>query len=443
MLKKATQLSDFFSAFPQAPLAGDEFKDFYVDVDKERDNNLSRVGELREKLQKENSKILFAGHRGSGKSTEINRMVRDIGSKFFVIKFSVTQELDVIDLNYIDLVMVIMEQVAEQSEKGGLIEKDSKYIEKIKDWLGDVTEIKAEETGYMLEVGAGLKANRGILSLMIGLVAEFKAAIKSATSKKSEFRRKIEERINILKGYCNVLINEIHLSLKKHNKQLLVIIEDMDKAETDKIHDIFFGHSGVISELNTHIIFTVHIAHLTTPGIASIKGNYNIVRLPMLKVKNQDRSLYRRGLDIIKKIVEKRSDISLFEENVLDEMIERSGGILRDLFEMIEVAASSSLFKKQDVIVKRASEYAFERLKMEYRGMITVRDEKDGNVTTKDLYKKLFEVNESESKQFRLDETMFLLLSCLAIIEYNGEQWFDVHPAVVSILENVDMGKDE
>jgi len=306
MLKRATQLSDFFSAFPQTPLVGDEFEEFYVDVDHERDGHLSSIGQLREKVQKKNNKILFSGHRGSGKSTELNRMIREIESAYFVIRFSVTRELDVIDLNYIDLVMVIMEQIAKQSEKAGFIEKNNKYIQKIENWLSEVTEIRAEDTGYMVEVGAGLKTNRGVLSLMIGLIAEFKAAIKSATSLKKEFRRKVEERINVLKGYCNVLINEIRPKLEKQGKQLLVVIEDMDKAEMSTIHDIFFGHSGVITDLNTRIIFTVHIAHLTTPSVADIRSRYNIVRLPMLKVKNQDSSLYHRGIDIIRQIVEKK-----------------------------------------------------------------------------------------------------------------------------------------
>ncbi len=436
MLKRATLLSDFFSAFPQAPLKDEEFEEFYVDVDRERDGHLSRVDELREKLRKENNKILFAGHRGSGKSTELNRMIRQIESTYFVARFSVTRELDVIDLNYIDLVMVFMEQIAAQAEEAGLIEKSNKYIEKITNWLSEVTEIKARDTGYMVEVGAGLKTDRGILSLMVGLIAEFKAAIKSSTSLKKEFRRKIEERINILKGYCNVLINEIHFQLKKQGKQLLVVIEDMDKGEINTIHDIFFKHSGVITELNTRVIFTVHIAHLTTPSVADIRGRYNIVRLPMLKVKNQDRSLYNPGLDIINRIVEKRADVALFQERVLERMIERSGGVLRDLFEMIEVAASSALFQKKYVIDQESSDYSFERLKMEYRAMITVWGEKGAN-----LYNKLFEVKKSDAKEFPLDDTMFLLLSCLAVIEYNGKQWFDVHPAVESILDSIDMGK--
>ena len=108
----------------------------------------------------------------------------------FVVKFSVLEELDINDINYIDLVMVMMEKLADKAEENNLLDKDSKYLEKIKDWLSDVTKIKADETGHMLEIKGGIAADRGILSSLIGIIAEFKAAIKSSSSNKSVYRKK-------------------------------------------------------------------------------------------------------------------------------------------------------------------------------------------------------------------------------------------------------------
>ena len=437
MLKKATKLSEIRLAFPQKPLAADEFEEFYVPVDSERDNCLSRVEELKDNLMEENIKILFAGHSGSGKSTELNRLIRDIDSTTFTVKFSIAAELDAYDLNYIDLIMVMIEQLANQAAESGLIDKDSKHLEKIKDWLADVTNIKVEETGYMLEIGAGLKANSGILSLLVGLIADFKAAIKSGSSSKKEYRRKLEQQISQLKTYCNIMINEIANNLKKQDKKLLIIFEDIDKADIQKAQKIFFKHSGILSELNTSIIFTVSIFTLTTPDLASSGGKFVMVRLPMLKIENREGSEFTEGCNIITEIVERRAKISLFADGVLKEMIARSGGVLRDLFEMIQVAANAANANGLDKINKGMSDYAFGRIKERYHGMIRGRWKTEAGITTDDLYEELKILIKSNEKKPRLNDATVMLLSCLAVVEYNGEQWFDVHPAVKSLLKEM------
>ncbi|MBF0475131.1 MAG: AAA family ATPase [Deltaproteobacteria bacterium] len=437
MLKHAVNISEMLSAFPSAPLASEDFKDFYVRVDAERDHDLSRLEELKKKLDNQSCKVLFAGHRGSGKSTELNRLTQELEAKFFTVRFSVTEQLDVYDLNYIDLIMVMMEQVADQAEQANLLDKNSKYIKKVNDWLIKVTEIKTEEIDYMLEVEAGLKANRGVLSSLIGLFAVIKTDIKAETSKKREYRKNLENKISLLKAHCDLLTGEVDRALGRQGKRLLVIIEDMDKVETTRSREIFFRHSGILSELQVSVIFAVSISALFTPEGADIAGRFRIVSLPMLKVCDRSGARFDPGIQVIKQIVGRRAELSLFAEGVLDTMIDRCGGVLRDLFEMIETAAASADYKSLDIIDQEVANYAFGRLKQKYLRMITVEGREEKGITTQQLYKKLEEVNESTAKQFLLDDTIRLLLSCLAIVEYNGEQWMDVHPAVKSILETI------
>lgn len=436
-LKRATKVSEIPAAFPPAPLSTSEFDAFYVPVDSERDNCLSRVSELKKKLEGSNTKILFAGHRGSGKSTELNRLKREIESDTFFVKFSVVEELDINDISYVDLIMVMMEKLASEAVKEKIITTDSKYIKQIKDWLVDVTKIKEEETGYQLEVQAGIKANQGVLSLFIGLIAEFKAAIRASSKSKTEYREELEKRVSILKANCNVLINEIEMGLKKVNKRLLLVIEDMDKADTRNVHEIFCRHSGILTELNTRMIFVVSMFALTTPNLADITGRYMMISLPMIKVREKNGGPFEAGITTINTVIERRVELTLFEKDVIRLLIDNCGGVFRDLFEMIEIAANAADFCKRQTISKENAEYAFERLKAKYRGMITVFNEQKGGITTDDLYAKLVEVCKSTTKSHPLDEKMMLLLSCLAVVEYNGEQWFDVHPAVKSLLQDM------
>jgi hypothetical protein len=166
----------------------------------------------------------------------------------------------------------------------------------------------------------------------------------------------------------------------------------------------------------------------------------------MIKVYEKDGvTPFPLGVEALRKIIEKRMDSGLFDEemrdgnNVLDTMILNSGGVLRDLFEMIEIAANSADYLRASKIGHEHAKYALGRLKADYRGMITVVNEKEYALTTDQLYEKLIAIAKSSTKKSRMDNALLLLLSCLAVVEYNSEQWFDVHPAVKSLLK--DMGE--
>jgi|APHig6443717817_1056837.scaffolds.fasta_scaffold18870_2 hypothetical protein len=440
MFSKATTLTEVSNAFQPRPLDATELATYYVQVDQERDAHLSRLVELKKALEKQNIKILFAGHRGSGKSTELNRLRSEIQERFFVVPFSVSDELDIGDMDYIDLVMVMMEKLAEAAVSEGLISQDDQLLEKITGWLTDVTDIKAEQTAYQAEVQAGLKASQGLLGVLLGVVAEFKASVRAGTDQKREYRKKIEPRISLLKANCNILINTVDKVLLSKGKELLLLVEDLDKVEPQRIQDIFSKRSGVLSEINTRIIYTVSLFSLSSPSLRDMMSRFQIQSLPMIKVCSKEGTEHASGIAAIWQIVERRMDTALFaNELVLAAMIKNSGGVLRDLFEMVEVAANAADYGRSTVITAEHADYALQRLKSKYHDMISVGNEKAAGLTTEKLYEKLVEIAGSSVKKFPLDEILLMLLSCLAVVEYNGEQWFDVHPAVKSLLK--DMGK--
>jgi hypothetical protein len=53
--------------------------------------------------RREPVKVLFSGHRGSGKSTELRRLARDLAGRFFVVTAS-ARSLNPADLQYVDVV---------------------------------------------------------------------------------------------------------------------------------------------------------------------------------------------------------------------------------------------------------------------------------------------------------------------------------------------------
>lgn len=75
-------------------------KKYYVEIGE----NETWISKLKTRLELgletgEPIKVLFTGHRGSGKSTALNRLVSHLNDKFFVVNYNVLDLLDLNDIN--------------------------------------------------------------------------------------------------------------------------------------------------------------------------------------------------------------------------------------------------------------------------------------------------------------------------------------------------------
>jgi MoxR-like ATPase len=93
-------LEDVLNLFdPGQPLENGQLDTYYVKRPHAPLEPLKRYLEAR----REPVKVLFSGHRGSGKSTELRRLARDLAGRFFVVTAS-ARSLNPADLQYVDVV---------------------------------------------------------------------------------------------------------------------------------------------------------------------------------------------------------------------------------------------------------------------------------------------------------------------------------------------------
>ena len=92
-----------------------ELATFYYNMDSVRGGD--KVEKIQRDLLRDHSisyfKGFFMGHSGVGKSTEINRLVRRVGEKFRIIRFSAQSDLNATDFRPFDILFVILYKLME------------------------------------------------------------------------------------------------------------------------------------------------------------------------------------------------------------------------------------------------------------------------------------------------------------------------------------------
>ena len=434
----AKKLEDIYAKFQNVPISTEEFEELYVDADAGRGKTVySRLkrrllGNVGEGIR---LKMLLAGHKGCGKSTELIRLQREIESRFLVFNFSVLKELDILNLNYIELFIVAMEKLFRFVKNEHRIKLDPELLKNIQAWVGskELLEISERYLGMNLEteVQAGIDA-----PFLAKFFAKFKAAAKTSTSLKEALKTKVEPRLSELIFNANLLISNIRDGLPAIKKDdLVIIVEDLDKLQPDKAQDIFYYHSAPLTELKCHFIFTFPIALRYHIRFKTIQVNYNDAYvLPMIKVAEKDGAPFKAGMDVMKRIVGARMDLSLFnDKKILDDMIKLSGGCLWDLFRIIREASDNALDNAQGQIRYDDFHSAYRTLKADYEA--TIAEDSAKKISAEDYYEALKECAENDIKKPNATDIILDLRNNMTLLNYNGDDWSDVHPVVKEILK--------
>jgi hypothetical protein len=145
---------------------------------------------------------------------------------------------------------------------------------------------------------------------------------------------------------------------------------------------------------------------------------------------------------LIEEIVFRRVAGNLLEPDALDLLVDKCGGVLRDVFEVLLIAAETAHSLHQREKQPRAAinadnvRYALNRRKGEYARAISVIGlEPEWKVTIADLYARLRDLQDLPQRVMPSDYASMVLLQSGAIVEYNnGEQWFALHPLVRELV---------
>lgn len=439
-LIKATHISEIFRALNTDPLKLEDLDAFYMDVSTARGEERPRL-EMARSLRNNigiNQHLILVGYKGCGKSTELVKLQRQLDDDFLIIRFSIDDELDTEELNYMELIIVTMERLFNYAHKNHL-EISQLYINEISNFLQmkEIVDIREKYFDASMQVGAEGEIG---LPFLTRFFAKFKATAKGSRSLKTVLTEKVEPHFTILLNNCNDLIREI----KKHlytidKKDLLVIIENLDKVKLSEAEKLFVNYSNKITLVETNVIYTLPIALNYNIQSHTVQNNFSqVYELPMIKVREKNGDIAEEGIAALRGIIEARMDLDLFENSaILTDFILYSGGSLRDLFRLIVNASESAQNEEREIITETDKENGFRRLKREYRNRIAdyINEKDEVIISTAEYYKVLEELAASTSKHIENTRAAMHLKQNTTILGYNGEGWSDVHPIMKEILK--------
>jgi len=151
---KAKTLEQALNLFdPEHPLRTDkELNNYFV----EREN--SPLTELAIFLRTTNTvpKLLFTGHRGSGKSTELAKLSSLLKYEFFIVNYSVKRVINLFDVKYVDVILSLATELFRAATESK-IKINKKLMTDIFDWFNKemIKEVTIDTKGTA-DVGASL-----------------------------------------------------------------------------------------------------------------------------------------------------------------------------------------------------------------------------------------------------------------------------------------------
>ena len=363
--------------------------------------------------------ILFCGHRGCGKSTELRRVYRKLDQPqlFFVVLLDATKSLDPNNLQYQDVLLALAQALLRQLEEQG-VELDQVHLTRLESWFDERIEKHEATRQFAAEVKAGAKAEAGI-PFLSKLFAELTTAFRVNSTYKDELRRVVRNHFSEFAGAFNQLIVAAEQAGEETGlgSRVLFLVDGTDRLRGEDADSFFVKDVYQLQLIEALFLYSTPI-HLVHGGAALNQSFTTTFKLPMIKIAERDGSRNEIGFSGMREILHRRAPLELFDDaGTAEYLIEHSGGHPRDLLRLLQYTFEHA---RGEVFDRAAAERAVQALATDYRQFLDAKD-----------YALLREIDDQPEIEHNSERARHLLYN-LALLEYNA-YWWRSHPVVREI----------
>jgi len=366
------------------------------------------------------TKLFLSGHVGSGKSTELNRLM---------VKPEIMQRFAVVPLRFEEQEWATLDSAQVLFRIAG--ELYNAYKDKLQK-SGDALKKKLQGLSDSICNATGVRATEGSVGFELNVFfLKFKQDLKLSEKLRRGFREFGETNQNFLQDLITNIVDDIETALTEEEgpNELLIVVDDLDKLRTaDQHRDIFDTNLSALLAPPVRILYTVPTAVRFGDDVrAEIRHNsatlYPVRVLEKAPDKwNPEEAYVDDRIGFFHAVVDQRVNPALIDREAVRLAAIYSGGVLRDFFRLMREGVSLTIYNrlpKLDAIVMR---YAIdEERRRESIGMYALD------------YDALAYVHQTNALR-TVEDRKYLLLS--RVIEaFNGVVWFEANPVFWSVLE--------
>lgn len=353
-------------------------------------------------------KMLVAGQRGMGKTTELRRfesMLKANGAfQPIFVQFGAQERINDEVLIYIMAEALLIASAVKVPKNDPL-------------WAWFETEESVSSYTESLGGAATIGGN------VPGFGAKGRAETKRDT-KRTTTRKVIKNKSDLLIAFNNLL----NRAKEKTGRQIVFIVDDIDKIQdTSSVEGTFVSSAHTLGLIDAPCVFTVPYTYATSSfnRLASLPYT-NIQRVPAVAVRSQGGDKQPENIEFMSQVLRRRLKINPFQDEQLLRIIDYSGGVIVDALRLARGVLKQVLLDPQ-ANVDDLIEDEFQKIADEYRYQL------DQPI----LWQKLQKFCEStDPGVFLADEITLDLVCKMIVIEYRDRAtWLNVHPAVRRLYE--------
>lgn len=350
-------------------------------------------------------KVLISGHKGAGKSTELNRLAEELSDRYEVLHASVTSYLNENDVDARDLLYVLAGLAVDAVRRYQglpLLDGDDEASAALELLHKQMPRPKLRD----VEVGFGF----------FGVTARMRLD--------TELRQELRRIANLRPDDLRTVVDRCFAALEAIvERPVLVVIDDLDKVDpgAQGRERLFSLDFPLLLAPRTCVVYTIPIDVQYDERCVSVHHAPHRVVLGHIKLwEDRDRRAhFEPGWAVMREFVARRMDLALIEAPQLDRAIALSGGSFDQLRWLLHGSLDYCDFNGSDRIDAAALDNAAHRL----RGDMVRLWGSPRHLAA------LHRIHQQKSCQWPED---LAYLPLLAVQEHvNDVPWFDVNPVLL------------